>query len=185
MIEIRAKLAAAHRPEGPVAGQLKLPFDLRRNGRLRTRLESGEEVSVALPRGETLRGGDLLATADGRVIEVVAEPESVLHVECTTAAELARVAYRLGNRHVPVQVGDGFLRLAAEHDLGPLLERLGARVVRIEAPFDPDLEAPDAGHPTGHSHGGAHFHDHDHDHAHTHDHHHGGAHSSGHGHAHD
>ena len=57
-----------------------------------------------LPRGEVLRGGDLVLASDGRVIEVLAQPEKLLHIE---SAQLAQVAYHLGNRHVPVQVGEG------------------------------------------------------------------------------
>jgi urease accessory protein len=137
MIEIKAKLkapAAAH-------GQLKLPFELRQRSRLRTRLESGEEVAVVLPRGEVLRGGDLVSASDGRVIEVLGAPEKLLHVTCATPSELARAAYHLGNRHVPVQVGDGFLRLAADHVLAAMLSRMGAQVVEVEAPFEPEAGA--------------------------------------------
>ena len=61
--------------------QLQLPFEQRQKSRLRARLVSGEEVALALPRGEVLRGGDLLLASDGRVVEVVARPERLLHVE--------------------------------------------------------------------------------------------------------
>ena len=94
-----------------------------------------------LPRGEILRGGDLVVASDGRVIEVVAAPESVLHVECASHAELARAAYHLGNRHVPVEIGDGFLRLAADHVLAEMLRGLDATVTAREAPFEPEAGA--------------------------------------------
>src|SRR5689334_19680182 len=112
MIEINARANAGH-----AQAQLQLPFELRQKSRLRTKLVSGEDAWLMLPRGEILRGGDLLAATDGRVVEVVAEPERVLHIECADADELARAAYHLGNRHVPVQVGNGFLRIAADHVL--------------------------------------------------------------------
>src|SRR5688572_33175707 len=99
-----------------------------------------------LPRGEVLRGGDLVTASDGRVIEVVAEPEKVLHVQCSDAAELAKAAYHLGNRHVPVQVGDGFLRLAADHVLEEMLKKIGATVQKMEAPFEPEAGAYAGGH---------------------------------------
>jgi urease accessory protein len=137
MIEIRAKLKAPAAPHG----QLKLPFELRQRSRLRTRLESGEEVAVVLPRGEVLRGGDLVSASDGRVIEVLGAPEKLLHVTCATPSELARAAYHLGNRHVPVQVGDGFLRLAADHVLAAMLSKMGAQVLEVEAPFEPEAGA--------------------------------------------
>ena len=174
MLEIRAKLKiprSAYKVE--VRGQLRLPFDSRQKSRLRTTLVSGEEVGLLLPRGEILRGGDLVTASDGRVIEVVAEPEKVLHVECGTPAALARAAYHLGNRHVPVEVGDGYLRLGADHVLEEMLKKLGARITPMEAPFEPEAGA----YAGGHRHEGEHEakihdhpHDHDHDHGHDHDH---------------
>jgi urease accessory protein len=88
-----------------------------------------------------LRGGDLLMASDGRVVEVVAAPERIIHCECATAAELARLAYHLGNRHVPVQVGNGFLRLSENHVLEEMLRGLGAKLTIIEAPFEPESGA--------------------------------------------
>jgi urease accessory protein len=127
--------------------KLILPFELRQKSRLRTRLESGEDVWLMLPRGEILRGGDLLETADGRIVEVVAQAERLVHVECATPCALARAAYHLGNRHVPVQVGEGWLRLGFDHVLEQMLVGLGARVTVIEAPFEPE-----AGAYAGHTH---------------------------------
>jgi urease accessory protein len=39
---------------------------------------------------------------------------------------------------VPVQVGEGFLRIAEDHVLEDMLRRLGATVTHIEAPFEPE-----------------------------------------------
>lgn len=137
-----------------IGGRLVLPFELRQKSRLRAALASGEEVALLLPRGEVLRGGDLLAAADGRVIEVVARPERVLHVECKSPAALARAAYHLGNRHVPVEVGEGYLRIVADHVLERMLVGLGARVGAREAPFEPEAGAYAGGHGhSGHTHG--------------------------------
>ena len=134
MLEIRSKL----KEPAEARGQLALPFDLRQKTRLRTRLVSGEEVALLLPRGEVLRGGDFLAASDGRVVEVISQPEKVLHIE---AADLVRVAYHLGNRHVSVQIGVGFLRIAEDHVLEELVLKLGARVTHLEAPFEPEAGA--------------------------------------------
>jgi urease accessory protein len=139
MIEIKSRLDSKHGME--IKGQLRLPFELRQRSRLRTKLVSGEEVALVLPRGEVLRGGDLVAASDGRVIEVLGAPEKLLHVACATPSDLARAAYHLGNRHVPVQVGEGFLRLAADHVLGDMLKKMGAEVSEIEAPFEPESGA--------------------------------------------
>ena len=86
---------------------------------------------MALPRGEVLRGGDMVVASDGRVFDVVAAPEKLLHVVCADATALARAAYHLGNRHVAVQVGDGFLRLAHNHVLETMLRGLGASPGRV------------------------------------------------------
>jgi urease accessory protein len=115
---------------------------------LRTRLESGEDAWLMLERGEILRGGDLLLATDGRVIEVIAQPEQLLHVECDAPQALARAAYHLGNRHVPVQVGEGYLRLAFDHVLQQMLVGQGAHVSVIDAPFEPE-----GGAYAGHTHG--------------------------------
>ena len=154
MIEIRARFD--RRGEVPLYGRLRLPFDLRQKSRQRATLESGEEVAIALARGEVMRGGDLVVAASGQVIEVVAERESVMHVECASAPALARIAYHLGNRHVPVQVGGGWLRFAADPVLAKMVEGLGAKVSLIEAPFEPEAGAyaPHHRHDNESGHGG-------------------------------
>jgi urease accessory protein len=157
MVEIRSRVQGRVSPQA----KLELPFDLRQKSRLRTRLTSGEEALLLLPRGEILRGGDLLTASDGRVVEVVATPEKLLHIE---AADLARIAYHLGNRHVPVQIGAGFLRIAEDHVLAELACKLGARVTQVEAAFEPEAGAYSGGHhqhdEMGH---GGKIHDHHHD----------------------
>lgn len=132
---------------------LVLPFELRQKSRLRTRLASGEEVGIFLERGAVLRGGDYLKGNDGRVIRVVAAPETVLKVICSTPLELTRAAYHLGNRHVPVEVGDGWLRLGADHVLANMLCGLGAEVTEEQSPFEPESGAYGGGH---HHHGEGH-----------------------------
>jgi urease accessory protein len=117
---------------------LTLPFEQRQKSRLRAQAENGEELALILPRGRVLRGGDRVAATDGREVEIVAAPEKLLHIQ---SAELARVAYHLGNRHVPLQVGPGFLRIAEDHVLEEMARKLGARVSHVEAPFEPEAGA--------------------------------------------
>jgi urease accessory protein len=158
MVEIRARFPlkphAAYAVK--VQGALRLPFDRRTKSRQRAVLVSGEEVAIALPRGAVLRGGDWVVATDGRVIEVVAEAEPLLHVECDSPERLARIAYHLGNRHVPVQVGAGWLRLAADHVLEEMVNGLGARASRLDAPFEPEAGAyaPHHRHDNESGHGG-------------------------------
>jgi len=127
-------------------GELELPYELRQKSRLRTALASGEELGLFLERGAVLRGGDFLRAEDGRIVRVVARPERVLDVVCANPAALVRVAYHLGNRHVPMQVGAGWLRIAEDHVLRQMVEGLGAEVIGREAPFEPEAGAYAAGH---------------------------------------
>jgi urease accessory protein len=123
--------------------RLVLTFEQRQKSRLRVRAESGEEVALMLERGRLRRGGERVTAADGRVFEIVAAPEKLLHIECDA---IAKVAYHLGNRHVPVQVGEDFLRIAEDHVLEEMVKRLGAHVRHVEAPFEPEAGAYGGGH---------------------------------------
>jgi len=132
MVIVREKLASR---AAEAAGRVSLAYEYRQRSRQRARLDSGEEIGMVMPRGEILRGGDRVLASDGRVFEVVSAPERLLHVE---APSLARLAYHLGNRHVPVQLGDGFLRIAEDRVLEDMLRGLGAKVTQVEAPFEPE-----------------------------------------------
>jgi urease accessory protein len=162
MVEIRTRLQVKRGVYAiATKGTLTLPFESRVRSRLLVKLDSGEEVALALPRGEVLRGGDMVVASDGRVFDVAAAPEKLLHVACADATALARAAYHLGNRHVAVQVGEGFLRLAYDHVLETMLLGLGATVGAIEAPFEPEAGAYGGGHHHHPEHGsrGARIHD--------------------------
>jgi urease accessory protein len=130
--------------------ELVLPFELRQKTRLRTQTTAGEEAGLFLPRGAVLRDGDFLEAQDGRVVRVTAKPEKVLQIGCPDPVQLARIAYHLGNRHVALQIGAGWLRIANDYVLRQMVEGLGAIVVLTEAPFEPE-----AGAYGGHHHQGA------------------------------
>ena len=136
----------------PVDARLAIPFELRSKSRLRTTLSTGEEVGLVLDRGTVLRGGDLLEAADGRVVEIIAAPEHVSTVRADNSWALARVAYHLGNRHVALQIGEGWLRYLHDHVLDEMVRGLGLEVMIEEAPFEPEAGAYGAGHAHGHSH---------------------------------
>ena len=117
--------------------ELALPFDLRSRSRLRARLSDGREVAVVLPRGTVLRGGVLLAGA-GMLVRVVAADEDIVDARADSAIALARAAYHLGNRHVPVQVCEDRLVLGYDPVLVDMLVRMGVRIQRGWAPFEPE-----------------------------------------------
>jgi urease accessory protein len=146
-----------------------LPFDLRQKSRLRVRLESGLEAALMLPRGTILRGGDRLRSGDGRIIAVVAADEPVLDVSACDAQQLLRAVYHLANRHVPLEIGVGFIRIEQDHVLKDMLLGLGMTISEQAAPFEPEAGAYGGGH--RHDHGHEHDHPHHHDHgAHGHEH---------------
>ena len=132
--------------------QLILPFELRQKSRLRTHLASGVEAGLFLERGTVLRGGDCLLADDGTVIEVIAADETVSTVASKDPSQLARAGYHLGNRHVAVQIGDGWLRYRHDHVLDDMVRGLGLPVLVEQAPFEPEGGAYSHGH--GHSHAG-------------------------------
>jgi urease accessory protein len=129
--------------------RLVLPFDRRQKSRLRTRLESGKEVGLFLERGSMLRDGDCLRTEEGLLIRVVAAPEQVYLVRCASPLELLRATYHLGNRHVPLEIGAGSLKLKRDSVLRDMLMGLGAVVSEAELPFDPESGAYGGGHTHG------------------------------------
>lgn len=133
-------------PAAELYGELELPYDLRMRSRLRTRLVSGEEAVLKTERGAVLRGGECLRSEDGRVVRVRAAPEAVLHITCADRLELTRAAYHLGNRHVAVEVGEGYLRIAVDQVLADMLLGLGASVREMHAPFEPESGAYGGGH---------------------------------------
>lgn len=117
---------------------MSLPFGERSKSRARHVLDNGEEAGLFLERGTILRGGDLLLADDGRVIEVDAANESVSTVSASDSVMLARACYHLGNRHVPLQIGPGWLRYQHDHVLDEMVRGFGLDV-RVElAPFEPE-----------------------------------------------
>jgi urease accessory protein len=138
--------------DSPAQATLTLPFEQRQKSRLRTRLDSGEDVGLFLPRGTVLRHGDRLRAADGRVIEVRAAPETVSTGRTDDPLLLARAAYHLGNRHVALQLGPGWLRYLHDYVLDRMVRELGLEVICEQAPFEPEAGAYGGGHHHGHDH---------------------------------
>ena len=136
-------------PQDRFDDRLVLPFERRQKSRLRTRLESGMEVGLFLERGTILRDGDFLRTEEGMLVRVVAAPEQVYLVRCESGLQLTRAAYHLGNRHVPLEIGDGWLKLKCDSVLRDMLLGLGATVSAAELPFDPEAGAYGGGHSHG------------------------------------
>jgi len=154
--EIVARTAA-----GRVAGVLTLTFENRRRSRLLARLDDGREVALMLPRGTILHDGDRVRAGEGEeVFEVRAAAESLSVASTGDPHRLAVAAYHLGNRHVPLQIGPGWVAYQHDHVLDQLARGLGLGVDIRLAPFEPESGAFRSD-----------SHDH-HEHAHDHHHHH-------------
>jgi urease accessory protein len=140
----------------------------------------GTAIGVMLPEPVLLRSGDALELDDGSLVDILIEAEPLIEVRGNDLTHLARLAWHLGDRHVPVQVLNNRLRLRRDAALETMLSALGARLTPIEAPFDPEGGAyatPAHAHhhhdgPRDHAHDHHDHHGHDHDHAHDHGHHH-------------
>ncbi|NOY45876.1 MAG: urease accessory protein UreE [Deltaproteobacteria bacterium] len=154
MLRVTQWVGEAAKPDAT----LTLPFALRQRSRQRARLDNGQEVALLLPRGRMLRHGDLLQAENGSVIRVLAAPEDVSTAHTDDPLLLARACYHLGNRHVPLQIRDRWIRYGRDHVLDELVKKLGLKIVRERAPFDPEPGpyAPDHAHVAvaaeGHSH---------------------------------
>jgi urease accessory protein len=198
-IEVRE----AHRWTQAPADTVVLDFDDRHRRRTAMTGTRGLEFLLDLENAVALRGGDALVLEDGRLIEVVAAPEPLAEIRGADPQHLVRVAWHLGNRHLPTQIMPKGLRIRRDHVIEAMVKGLGARVIEIEAPFAPEggayaggghAHAPDsdlhqqAGHDhSSHDHGDhRHHHDgHHHDDRHHHDEHCDHDHHHGHSHAHD
>ena len=152
--------AASILPSGTWQGRPRdvvvLDFDERHRRRIAMRGVRGTAFLLDLPDAVALRGGDALLLDTGELIEVVAAPEPLAEITGADAAAAIRIAWHLGNRHLPVQLAGRRLRIRRDHVIEAMVAGLGGRVVAIEAPFDPEGGAYAGGH--GHSHGDAHDH---------------------------
>lgn len=120
---------------------LSLPIDKRSKSRLKVTLDDGRDAGLFLPRGQVLRGGDLLESTEGLIIKIMAAPETVSTVHAKDAHSLARVCYHLGNRHVPLQITSNWARYQHDHVLDDMVVGLGLEVSVEQAPFEPEAGA--------------------------------------------
>jgi urease accessory protein len=111
--------------------------------RRRTRMVTagGIEFLLDLPQATLLRGGDGLGLDDGGVVLVEAAPEALVEVTAERPEDFARLAFHIGNRHVPAEIRAGRIRIQDDRVIVRMLRRMGARVRRLQAPFNPEIGA--------------------------------------------
>lgn len=147
------------------AATVELDWDVRQKSRFDCTDSQGRHLGVFLARGTVVRGGDVLVAEDGSLVKVIAAPQPVLVItackEHGTPFDLARAAYHLGNRHVPIELKPDHLKIEPDHVLAAMLRAMHLDVTEAHAAFEPESGAygPQAGHANGHGHG---HHDHDH-----------------------
>jgi urease accessory protein len=149
-------------PAASARATVTLAFDDRHRRRIRLVADDGLEFLLDLSEATILRAGDGLRLDDGTWVAVHAADEDVCDISCADPVQLARVAWHLGNRHLPVQIIDGGLRIRDDHVIVDMLKGLGATVTRRRAPFDaePGAYARTGGHHDRHHHAHSHAHSH-------------------------
>jgi urease accessory protein len=138
-----------------------IDFDRRHRRRILLTTETGAALLLDLAEAARLRDGDGLVLDSGGIVCVRARPEPLAEIHAHDAADLVRIAWHLGNRHLPVQLIDDRIRIRTDHVIEAMVEQLGGHVDRIDAPFDPEAGAYAGGH--GHHHGDDEDHPHHHD----------------------
>ena len=130
-----------HWPQADAAGSVTLAFDDRFRRRIQLTDDSGAPFLLDLARAVVLNHGDTLELDDGTFLQVRAADEDLAEVSCDAPETLARIAWHLGNRHLPVQIGASGIRLRWDHVIVDMLKGLGADVARVKAPFTPESGA--------------------------------------------
>ncbi len=128
-------------PEDAAVDTVTLAYLDRHRRRIRLVTDSGKAYLLDLPRAHHLVDGDGLEIEGGGYLGVRAAAEPLFEIEARNGSELARIAWHLGNRHLPVQLVGERLRIRADHVIAEMVIGLGGRVVDLEAPFDPEIGA--------------------------------------------
>ena len=154
--------ASIHCPAGDwprrnAAGTLTLGFDARHRRRIRLTSDEGENILLDLPKAVAMADGDGLQLEDGRWLMVQAAAEHVVEIRHRDPNQLVRLAWHLGNRHLPTEIRDQVLRIRPDHVIEHMLDGFGAELRKVQAPFQPEGGAyGDHGHDHNHGDGGHH-----------------------------
>jgi urease accessory protein len=163
MLRVERVERAGHWPRHNARESVTLAYDERHRRRLRLFTDAGEPFLLDLPRTTVLEDGDGLALSDGRWIAVTAAPERLAEVTAAHPDLLLRLAWHLGNRHLPTQLEAARILIREDHVIVDMLRGLGATIRPVEAPFTPERGAYE-GAPGHHDHDQEdHHHEHSHD----------------------
>ena len=143
--------AAGHWPQEDTTGTITLDFDARHRRRIRLTADQGEEILLDLPKAIAMADGDGVQLDDGRWLTIQAAPETIVEVRHKDPGQLVRLAWHLGNRHLPTEIRHDALLIRPDHVIEDMLSGFGAILKKIEAPFQPEGGAY-GGHNHHHSH---------------------------------
>jgi urease accessory protein len=135
--------ASIHRPVGhwpaeKAASSLTLDFDARHRRRIRLTADNGEDILLDLPKAVAMADGDGLLLEDGRWLKVQAAAELIVEVRHKDPNQLVRLAWHLGNRHLPTEIRNQILRIRPDHVIEDLLRGFGANLVKVQSSFQPE-----------------------------------------------
>ena len=153
MQDLGRATAITRTPETAPVDSVRLDYEGRFLRRKRLTTETGATLVVDLPEVTSLVDGDVLVSDSGAHVRVIAAEEPLLEIR---GDNLARLAWHIGNRHTPCRIGADRLLIRDDHVLAAMLEKLGAQVTRISAPFAPEGGAYGHGRTMGHDHGHSH-----------------------------
>jgi urease accessory protein len=130
--------AAGLWPREKAAGVLTLDFDARHRRRIRLTTNRGEDVLLDLPKSVAMADGDGLQLDDRRWLKVEAAAELVVEIRHKDPDQLVRMAWHMGNRHLPTEIRSQVLRIRPDHVIEDMLCGFGADLLRVQAPFQPE-----------------------------------------------
>ena len=142
---------AGHWPREKAVDSLTLDFDARHRRRIRMTADHGEDVILDLPKAVAMADGDGLQLDNGRWLKIHAAAEPIVEIRHKDPNQLARLAWHLGNRHLPTEIQDHVLRIRPDHVIEDMLRGFGADLLNVRAPFQPEGGAY-GGHNHHHSH---------------------------------
>jgi urease accessory protein len=123
---------------GPFIDEVVLDFEDRHRRRIVLSGLSGMEFLLDLAAVPDLRDGAGIVLSSGETVRVRAAAESLMEVCCAEPMQLARIAWHIGNRHLPAEITNASLRLRADHVIAGMIEGLGGQVRYLDAPFNPE-----------------------------------------------
>jgi len=129
-----APIGTGHGP----ADHVHLDHDMRHRRRMVLTTAQGKAILLDMTNTVSLRDGDGLVLDDGEIIRVEAAPEALIEITAPSLAALVRIAWHLGNRHLPTQLLGESLRIRDDHVIAEMVAGLGCICVALKAPFDPE-----------------------------------------------